>query len=83
MAGRTALHAALAGPAPDGGVWTGRQVAHWMSTYLHRTVSPQRGWEYLIQAGFTPQRPRPTAEQADPATQTAFKKGGFRPLLMR
>jgi transposase len=81
-AGRTALRAALAGPAPDGGLWTGRQVAHWMSTYLHRAVSPQRGWEYLTQAGFTPQRPRPTAEQADPATQAAFKKGGSRPPSM-
>ncbi len=81
-AGRAALHAALAGPAPDDGVWTGRQVAHWMSHYLHRAVSPQRGWEYLTQAGFTLQRPRPAAEQADPATQAAFKKGGARPLSM-
>lgn len=80
--GRAALHAALAGPAPDGGLWTGRQVASWLSTYLHRAVSPQRGWEHLTQAGFTPQRPRPTAEQADPTIQAAFKKGGSRPPSM-
>ena len=75
-AGRSALQAALTGPAPDGGLWTGRQVASWLSTYLQRPIHPQRGWDYLTQAGFTPQRPRPTAEQADPATQAAFKKGG-------
>jgi transposase len=77
-AGRAALQAALTGPAPDGGLWTGRQVAHWLSRYLHRPVSPQRGWEYLTQAGFTPQRPRPSAVQADPVAQTMFKKGGSR-----
>jgi transposase len=77
-AGRAALQAALTGPAPDGGLWTGRQVAHWLSRYLHRPVSPQRGWEYLTQAGFTPQRPRPSTVQADPVAQTMFKKGGSR-----
>jgi transposase len=81
-AGRVALQEALAGPAPDGGVWTGRQVAHWLSSYLQRPVSPQRGWEYLIQAGFTPQSPRPTAVQADPAAQADFKKGGSGPPSM-
>ncbi len=80
--GRAALHEALAGPAPDGGVWTGRQVASWLSAYLHRPIHPQRGWEYLIQAGFTPQQPRPTAIQADPEAQAAFKKGGSKPLSM-
>lgn len=75
-AGATALAAALTGPAPEGAVWTGRQVALWMSAYLGRAVSPQRGWEYLRQTGFTPQRPRPTATQADPTAQAAFKKRG-------
>lgn len=81
-AGRAALYDALAGPAPDGGLWTGRQVAYWLSIYLQRPVSPQRGWEYLTQAGFTPQQPRPTAVQADPAAQAAFKKGGSKPPSM-
>jgi len=77
--GKAALRAALAGPAPAGGLWTGRQVAVWMSATLGRAVSPQRGWEYLTQLGFTPQQPRPTAIQADPAAQAAFKKGGSKP----
>jgi transposase len=80
--GRAALHEALAGPAPDGGLWTGRQVASWLSAYLHRPIHPQRGWEYLIQAGFSPQQPRPTAVQADPAAQAAFKRGGSKPPSM-
>ena len=39
------LHAALGGPAPDGGIWTCRSVAAWMSQRLGRPVSEQRGWE--------------------------------------
>jgi transposase len=70
------LRAALAGPAPDGGRWTCRSVAHWMSQTLGRPVSPQRGWEWMRRLGFTPQRPRPRATRADPAAQAAFKKGG-------
>lgn len=75
-AGTAALATALTGPAPEGGVWTGRQAALWMSAYLGRPVRPQRGWEYLRQAGFTPQRPRPAATQADPVAQADFKKRG-------
>ena len=30
------LHAALGGPAPDGGIWTCRSVAAWMSQRLGR-----------------------------------------------
>lgn len=82
-AGQAALRTALAGAAPDGGRWTGRQVAVWLSTSLGREVSPQRGWEYLRRLGFTPQQPRPTASQADPVAQAAFKKGGFRPRSTR
>ena len=82
-AGQAALRQALAGPAPEGELWTGRQVARWMSAFLARPVSPQRGWEYLHQLGFTPQQPRPTATQADPAVQAAFKKGGSKPRSMR
>ena len=74
-----ALRAALAGPAPDGGLWTGRQVARWMSQRLGRPVAPQRGWEWLCRLGFTPQRPRPRETRADPEAQAAFKKGGLPP----
>jgi transposase len=69
------LRAALAGPAPNGDVWTCRGVAAWMSATLGRPVSEQRGWEWMRRLGFTPQRPRPRETRADRAAQTAFKKG--------
>ncbi len=77
------LRVALAGPAPDGGLWTCRTVARWMSQTLGRPVSEQRGWEWMRRLGFTPQRPRPRETRADPAAQEAFKKGGSRPRSRR
>lgn len=74
-----ALRDALAGPAPDGGLWTSRKVAAWMTDRLGRPVGQVRGWEAMRRLGFTPQRPRPRATAADPAAQDAFKKGGSRP----
>src|SRR3954471_19289791 len=71
--------AALAGPAPDGGIWTGRWVAVWMSEVLGRPISVQRGWEWMRRLGFTPQRPRPRETRADPEAQERFKKGGSLP----
>jgi transposase len=73
------LRGALAGPAPDGGLWTCRQVADWIGTELGRPVAEARGWEYLRRLGFSPQRPRPRAVQADPEAQAAFQKGGPKP----
>lgn len=73
------LRTALAGPAPDGGLWTCRQVAVWIGTQIGRPVDPTRGWEWMRRLGFTPQRPRPRETRADPAAQTAFKKGGSPP----
>jgi transposase len=70
------LRAALGGPAPDGGLWTGRKVAAWIGARIGRPVSEQRGWEYLRRLGLTLQRPRPKETRADPAAQEAFKKGG-------
>ena len=67
----------LGGPAPDGGLWTGRQVAHWIGAMLGRPVDPARGWEWMRRLGFTPQRPRPRETRADPAAQDVFKKGGL------
>jgi transposase len=74
-----ALRQALVGPAPDGGVWTGRWVAHWMSQTLGRPIHVQRGWEWMRRLGFTPQWPRPRETRADPAAQEVFKKGGSPP----
>jgi transposase len=74
---QAALREALAGPAPDGDVWTCRSVAAWMGAALGRPVSEQRGWEWMRRLGFTPQRPRPRETRADPAAQDAFKKGGL------
>lgn len=78
-----ALRVALAGPAPDGDLWTCRRVAAWMSATLGRPVSEQRGWEWLRRLGFTPPRPRPRETRADPDAQAAFKKGGSRPRSRR
>jgi transposase len=69
------LRVALRGPAPNGDLWTCRQVAAWMSAALGRPVSEQRGWEWMRRLGFTPQYPRPRETRADLATQEAFKKG--------
>jgi transposase len=67
------LSVALEGPAPRGGFWSGPEVARWMSEKLGRTVSPQRGWDYLRQADYTPQVPRPAHESADPELQASFQ----------
>lgn len=69
------LDQALDGPAPDGGEWTGRSVARWMSARVGRPLDPARGWEALRRVGFTSGRPRPRHAKADPAAQEGFKKG--------
>jgi transposase len=73
------LRAALGGPAPGGGLWTCRSVAAWIGERVGRPVAEQRGWEWMRRLGFTPQRPRPREERADPAAQEAFKRGASRP----
>ena len=45
-AGQAALEAALQKPPPDGGRWSGRQVAAWIARWRHRppgSVAPARG----------------------------------------
>jgi transposase len=73
------LRRALGGPSPDGGIWSCRSVATWMSQTVGRPVSVQRGWEWMRRLGFTPQRPRRRDTRADPIAQEAFKKGGSLP----
>ena len=46
------LLVALQGPAPDGGLWSGPKVAHWIAKKTGRShVWPQRGWDYLKKLG--------------------------------
>ena len=60
--------------APDGGLWTGPKVAHWIFVHTGRKVHPQRGWEYLKRLGYSKRVLRPRHAKADPAAQEAFKK---------
>jgi transposase len=72
---RELLRVALSKPPREGGLWNGRLVAAWMSRWLERPVSPQRGWEYLRRLGHTPQVPRPTHAGADAAEREQFPNG--------
>ena len=74
-AGQAALSALVEGPAPDGGLWSGRKVAAWMSAYLGRPVDAKLALSYLHRLDFTAQRPRPRHEKAaDDTACAAFKK---------
>lgn len=68
------LWQALQEPPANGGLWSGPQVAAWISELLGRPVSPQRGWDYLRGLRFRQRRPRPQHEQADSDEQEAWKK---------
>jgi transposase len=68
------LNAILDDRPPDGGHWTGRQVAQVMTGLLGRLVAPQRGVEYLRRFDFTPQVPRPQHAEADLGAPEVFKK---------
>jgi transposase len=77
-AGRAALEAVLDEPPPEGGLWTGREVAGWIAGRSGRAperVAPQRGWDYLRRLRYSRQVPRPRhAAAADAAAQAAFQK---------
>jgi transposase len=75
---QAALAQALEGAGPDGGLWSGPQVATWMSAQLGRRVGPQTGWVYLRRLGFTPHRPRPRHVKADADAQAALTKGRWK-----
>lgn len=69
------LAAAVQGPAPGDGLWTGPEVARWIAAKTGReSVAPQRGHDYLKRIGMSPQRPRPRHHDADPVAQATFKK---------
>ena len=60
--------------SPDGGLWTGPKVAHWMSGQTGRKIHAQRGWDYLKHLGFSLRIPRPRHHKADTEQQEAFKR---------
>lgn len=74
-ADEAALEAALQETPAEGDAWTGPLVARWMSERLGREVSRQRGWETLRRLDYTPQRPRPAHDDADPEAQALFQGG--------
>ncbi len=74
-AGRATLTALVEGAPPDGGLWSGRKVAAWMSERLGRRFDAKLGLVYLHRLGFSLQRPRPKhARSATPEERAAFKK---------
>jgi transposase len=83
-AGLAALSAVLEGAPPDGGLWSGRKVAAWMSARLGRPVDAKLGLAYLHRLDYTRQMPRPQhAKAADAETQAAYKKTSARRWLRR
>lgn len=68
------LWEALHGPAPDGGLWSGPQVATWIATETGHPAYPQLGWLYLVRLGARLKRPRPHHTQADPQQVAHFPK---------
>jgi transposase len=73
---RQELVEALSGLAPDGGLWTGPEVARWIEEKTGaKNVNPTRVWKYLQKLGFSSRRPRPRHEKsASEAEREAFKK---------
>lgn len=66
---RAELLAALQGPPPDGGLWSGPKVAAYARTRWGISVCNQTGWEWLRGLGFTPQGPRPRNPRAATAQE--------------
>ena len=68
------LRLRLAGPPPDGGLWS--KAATWMAGELGlAAVAVQRGWEALRAVGWSVQVPRPEhPARATAEEQEAFKK---------
>jgi len=70
-----ALDAALRGPAPDGGLWTSKKVARWITEKTGKSVHQTTAWRTMRAAGFTLQVPRPRHQQAaNQEERAAFKK---------
>ena len=61
---RDALHAALQGRPPDGGLWSGPKVADFVRDRFGVEVWPQTGWQWLKDLGFRLVVPRPRHPKA-------------------
>ncbi len=68
------LLVALEGPVPDGEVWTGRQVAQWISQRARRPVTSYCGWLYLRRLDCRLRVTRTRHVKANPVEQEGFKK---------
>jgi transposase len=68
------LRQVLQSPPADGGRWNGAKVADWMSQQLGRTVSRQRGWEYLKAMRYRWRDSRADGEQAEQAEPKKWKR---------
>jgi transposase len=72
---QAALVAALRDRAPDGGLWTGPKVGHYVRARWGITINPATGWKWLQRLGFSLQVPRPShPKAAGPTEQRRWKK---------
>jgi transposase len=69
-----ALERELEAAERDGAMWTGPEVAAWMSQQLGRRIYAARGWEVLRRLGYTSKTLRPRHAKADVEQQQIFKK---------
>lgn len=64
------LQLSLKGESPDKGIWTGPKVAEWIARKTGREkVWKQRGWDYLKQCRYSPQKPRPQHQKGNKIEQ--------------
>lgn len=73
-----ALKQALAGKAPDGGLWTGPKVRAWITERTGKPAGKRLGWRYLKRLNYSLQQPQTQHGSADIAAQEAFKKRSSR-----
>lgn len=64
--------------SPDGGLWTGAKVAHWMSETLQRPVEDVPGGEEHCRLEFRPLRMRRRHQEANAQIQEGFQAGASR-----
>ncbi|AUB43840.1 Transposase (plasmid) [Nostoc flagelliforme CCNUN1] len=63
--------------APDGGLWNGRKVAHWLSELTGKRITRHRGWEYLRQMRYRLRVSRPEHGMSDFVEQESWKKNSI------